>query len=487
MLPVCHLQGKTTEGHPGKYCGNPSPGTSWHWLLSLEPGKGKEENILVVTDHFTWYVQVYVTKSQIAQATAKVLLDSFIIHYLLPGKILSDDQGRNFESELIANLCRLTGTKNLGPAPIIPQTIGQCERLRSTLIKMLRTLPPKCKSDCKGSIRALVNAYNCTHNSATGFSPYFLMYGREPWLATDSIATPTSSKYIYKLRDCIKWAYKTGRGQTSKQNYNWHSKAVSLRPGDTVLVCVTTFKGRHKIQSWWENSEYVVEWQLYPNLLVYVVHPIDVEGCSHILNRYYLLPISSNLEQGECASSVGEEGPSDEPTLILHASDALLVNHLTESQPESIFMCCQNRTNHMTQRWLGQPLWIPQTLASRMTPMHPFYWGKAQKPLGTNSPGSTIILHCSGITSFLVTLIFVLASASSFTSCHTCTMSYWGIQCKDTLFKPPQICLTQTIPDINGNTIHVNCMVGFWIGEWTKWYLLQVQLPHQRNQKDKSP
>ena len=84
--------------------------------------------------------------------------------------------------------------------------------------------------------------------------------------------------------------------------------------GDTVLVHVTTFKGRHKIQDRWENREYVEEKQPYPNISVYVVHPIDGEGYSQTLHRNYLLPISSNLEQAKCEDSVEGVGPIDEPT-----------------------------------------------------------------------------------------------------------------------------------------------------------------------------
>ena len=91
--------------------------------LCLKPGKGKEENILVVTNHFTCYTQEYVTPSQMAQTSAKTLWDNFIIHYRLPEKILSD-QGRNFETKLIANLLRLTGTKKLRTSPYHPQTNG---------------------------------------------------------------------------------------------------------------------------------------------------------------------------------------------------------------------------------------------------------------------------------------------------------------------------------------------------------------------------
>ena len=55
----------------------------------LQPGKGLEENVLVVTDHITLYTQAYITWSQTTQTTAKTLWDKFIVHYRLPEKILS--------------------------------------------------------------------------------------------------------------------------------------------------------------------------------------------------------------------------------------------------------------------------------------------------------------------------------------------------------------------------------------------------------------
>ena len=58
--------------------------------LCLEPGKGLDENVLVVTDHFTRYAQAYVTRTQTTQMTAKTLCNKFIVHYGLPEKILMD-------------------------------------------------------------------------------------------------------------------------------------------------------------------------------------------------------------------------------------------------------------------------------------------------------------------------------------------------------------------------------------------------------------
>ena len=92
--------------------------------LCLEPGKGLDENVLVVTDHFTRYAQAYVTRTQTTQMTAKTLWDKFIVHYGLPKKILMD-QGQNFESQLVADLCELMGMQKIWTSLYHLQTNGQ--------------------------------------------------------------------------------------------------------------------------------------------------------------------------------------------------------------------------------------------------------------------------------------------------------------------------------------------------------------------------
>ena len=140
--------------------------------------------MLIVTDHFTRYAQAYPSKTQTALATAKLLWSNFIIHYSFPTKIISD-QGCNFESKLKASLCQVAGVQKLRTSPYHSEMDGQCEWFNSTLLNMLGTLTPEQKKDWKTYVPAMVHAYNCTRNAATGYSPYYLLFGREPRLPID--------------------------------------------------------------------------------------------------------------------------------------------------------------------------------------------------------------------------------------------------------------------------------------------------------------
>ena len=139
------------------------------------PKSGKDVNVLI-TDHFTRYAQAHITSSQKAPVVAKTLWNQFFVHYGFPEKILSD-QCRNFESQLISELCELTQVKKLRTTPYRPEGNGSCERFNHTLISMLGTLPDDFKSKWPQHISTLVYAYNCTYSNVTGFSPYYLLYG----------------------------------------------------------------------------------------------------------------------------------------------------------------------------------------------------------------------------------------------------------------------------------------------------------------------
>ena len=79
---------------------------------------------------------------------------------------------------MVTDLCELMGMWKIWTSPYHLQTNGQCERFTSILINMLGTLPKEKNSEWKNHIGTLVHTYNGTQNSATGFSPYYFMYGR---------------------------------------------------------------------------------------------------------------------------------------------------------------------------------------------------------------------------------------------------------------------------------------------------------------------
>lgn len=155
-------------------------------FLSIERSKGGYEYILVITYHFTKYAVAIPTRNMTAKTTAQAFYNNFVIPYGIPYKIHSD-QGANFESSLIKELCLLLNIQKTRTTPYHPMGNGICERFNRTLINMLGTLQPNQKQDWKTYIGPIVHAYNSTKHDTTGFSPYQLIFGREPRLPIDLV------------------------------------------------------------------------------------------------------------------------------------------------------------------------------------------------------------------------------------------------------------------------------------------------------------
>ncbi len=238
-------------------------------FLSLEPDKCNTKDILVITDHFTKYAVAVPTRNQKAQTVARCLWENFLVHYGFPERLHSD-QGPDFESRLIKELCRIVGIHKVRTTPYHPRG-NPVERFNRTLLQMLGTLENKKKSSWKEYVKPLVHAYNCTRNEVTGYTPYELMYGRQPRLPVDLAfglpvngSTKSHSQYVRDLKEGLRESYEIAIknaarvAQRNKRRFDRHVVVSTLDVGDRVLVRNLRLRGKNKLADKWEPDVYLV-------------------------------------------------------------------------------------------------------------------------------------------------------------------------------------------------------------------------------------
>ena len=79
--------------------------------------------VLVVADYFTRWTEAYPIPNQEATVVARKLVDEFFCRFSPPEQLHSD-QGRNFESEVISEVCKLLGVVKSRTTPYHPQLDG---------------------------------------------------------------------------------------------------------------------------------------------------------------------------------------------------------------------------------------------------------------------------------------------------------------------------------------------------------------------------
>ena len=108
--------------------------------------------------------------------------------------------------------------------PYHPMGNGQPERFNRTLLTMIGTLPRVEKANWQNWINHLTHAYNCTKSQVTVFSPYYLMFRREPRTPVDEafkVTFPFRQEknvhdYVHHLRERLQWAYNIAKEHIDK-------------------------------------------------------------------------------------------------------------------------------------------------------------------------------------------------------------------------------------------------------------------------------
>ena len=199
------------------------------------------------------------------------------------------------------------------------------------------------------------------------------MFGREPMLPIDiefgvrtpDVANVVTHKYIKKLQNRMRWAFKRAaeismrESARQKRYYDRKIKCSQLKPGDLVLVRQKAFKGKHKIQDKWENTPYQVIQQVDPKLPVFRVESTGDTKRVRVLHRNMLFPLLTQEKNQDLSSNESETQEKNDEREHSSEDDVLLVDSSdeeSESQDPAEEPYTGPMTRSRTQGAAAQPV-----------------------------------------------------------------------------------------------------------------------------------
>ena len=208
------------------------------------------------------YPEALHLKTITAEEVAEGLAELFCRHGI-PRAILSY-QGKQFESELLNQLCATLKIKKYRSSPYHPQSNGIVERFHGTLIPMLRKALEGCKEWLK-QLKYCVFAIRSAPNKITGFSPFQTLLARDARspldLVLDELEQTESepaevcawinnlNKHLEMIRDYVRANGLTARDERKNQ-HDKNTRTRKFSPGMLVLLRTPGLSG--KLEDSWE-------------------------------------------------------------------------------------------------------------------------------------------------------------------------------------------------------------------------------------------
>jgi hypothetical protein len=257
-------------------------------------------------DYFTKWPEAFAIPDQEATTVAHVLTEGMFCRFGVPLELHSD-QGKNFESAVFREVCRILGITKTRTTPGYPQSDGMVERMNRTLLNGLSMYVSEHQRDWDEYVQLFLMAYRTAEHESTGYSPDQLMMGRRITLPVRLLLGQPREEgpddlpsFVQRLDEVLGYVHAHARQNLrhsqSRMKKTYDSRAAKdlFSPGDTVwLYEPKRRKGiSPKLQREWCGPYKVLD------CLTDVVYRIQKSAHTkpQVVNRYRLWRYVGDLE-----------------------------------------------------------------------------------------------------------------------------------------------------------------------------------------------
>ncbi|GFU03305.1 retrovirus-related Pol polyprotein from transposon 17.6 [Trichonephila clavipes] len=176
---------------------------------------------------------------------AKFLLEEIVLRHGAP-RVIITDRGAVFRSRLVSSLVDLCNIDHRFTTAYHPQTNGLTERFNKTLADMLSMYVDVEQKNWDEILPFVTFAYNTAKQETTGFTPFYLLHGREAETTLDTMLPFCPNDFddnnITKIAARAEESRQLARVHTlraqdkDRRRYDSKHQMVSYAPGDLVWV-----------------------------------------------------------------------------------------------------------------------------------------------------------------------------------------------------------------------------------------------------------
>jgi len=226
--------------------------------------------IITVLCHFSGWPECYAVPDKSARTVARVLMEEFLPRHSCPRIILSDN-GLEYCNQVIDQLLQELNIAHIHTSSYHPQTQGLTERFHRFMNDTMAKYVSAQQRDWDQQIPGTLMSYRTAVQDSTRFTPFYLVYGRDPVLPIDTLLQPQfkyyGEDYVPTMLQRLNEAYtrtKENRMEAREKNrrrLDDRAEELTFEIGDPVYYYSPAGKPNtsRKLTSYWQPHYRIID------------------------------------------------------------------------------------------------------------------------------------------------------------------------------------------------------------------------------------